>query len=307
MAFMCSNLVTEVSNEHYIGYVLNSNEYFYNTAYQIIRKDNNEGLLRGYKLNYNGRIKIIYDVSKCVSFQNNISSLDSEAVMKIIGNLLVTIINIQANGFVQAETIDIDIRKIFIDTDNMQIKLICVPILIDSQWNTRQDFEAKVKYIAAVVMLNSGSVNSAEGLRLYNDLNDVQISLNQLYQNMITGVYGQILLQTGMEFEYKLNESGIRYIRLVSSDSERYGDVLINKSDFIIGKRENIADLILNSSEVSRIHCEFYYNKEGWYLKDKNSTNGTWINDVRLKSGQSLPVKNGDKIRIGEYIYYVEE
>lgn len=34
-----------------------------------------------------------------------------------------------------------------------------------------------------------------------------------------------------------------------------------------------------------------------WFVED-TSTNGTWVNDVRVAKGQSLPVKDGDHIRL---------
>jgi hypothetical protein len=49
-----------------------------------------------------------------------------------------------------------------------------------------------------------------------------------------------------------------------------------------IGKmREN--KVVLSSKGISRYHAEIFHNKKGLFLNDLNSTNGTYVNDARIK------------------------
>jgi hypothetical protein len=67
----------------------------------------------------------------------------------------------------------------------------------------------------------------------------------------------------------------------------------------VIG-RENANDLVLKDPEVSRRHARVIYQGGRYYVEDLNSTNGTFLNDQRIR-GQA-PLSHGDVIRLGESI-----
>ncbi len=59
---------------------------------------------------------------------------------------------------------------------------------------------------------------------------------------------------------------------------------------------------------VSRRHACIYQRSDGWYLEDLRSTNGTFLNEVRLSPGQTVRIVHGDLIRLGQLtlIFYTE-
>lgn len=61
--------------------------------------------------------------------------------------------------------------------------------------------------------------------------------------------------------------------------------------------RDKDNDLVLEDSEVSRFHAVIELMPGGWIVRDLNSTNGTWLNNSRVK--ERAAVKVGDKLRIG--------
>lgn len=50
---------------------------------------------------------------------------------------------------------------------------------------------------------------------------------------------------------------------------------------YILGSRED-CDFYLPFKGVSRKHCEFYYKKGDWWVKDLNSTNGVYLNGAKI-------------------------
>ncbi|MBI2066645.1 MAG: sigma 54-dependent Fis family transcriptional regulator [Deltaproteobacteria bacterium] len=62
-----------------------------------------------------------------------------------------------------------------------------------------------------------------------------------------------------------------------------------------IGKRET-NEFMVEDTTVSRNHLEILQADDSYLLKDLNSTNGTYINDIRVKEAYLAP---GDIIRIG--------
>jgi pSer/pThr/pTyr-binding forkhead associated (FHA) protein len=56
------------------------------------------------------------------------------------------------------------------------------------------------------------------------------------------------------------------------------------------------AEFIVDAPLVSRLHCRLTATAEGIDIVDLDSTNGTYINDQRVKTGC---VKSGDRLRVG--------
>jgi DNA-binding CsgD family transcriptional regulator len=74
----------------------------------------------------------------------------------------------------------------------------------------------------------------------------------------------------------------------------------IDRSPFTIGRNKE-CNLALNSKNVSRKHAEIYLNGENLMLSDFKSTNGTFLNNVRIKEDQKL--KSEDSIQFAD-IYF---
>lgn len=50
---------------------------------------------------------------------------------------------------------------------------------------------------------------------------------------------------------------------------------------YILGSKED-CDFFLPFKGVSRKHCKFFFRKENWWVKDLNSTNGTYLNGEKI-------------------------
>ena len=79
--------------------------------------------------------------------------------------------------------------------------------------------------------------------------------------------------------------------------NEKVVDLELQKSPFTVGRNPGL-DLTIPVKEASREHFRLGRVKDGtWAVQDLNSTNGTWVNDVRIE--QVTALKNGDTIRVG--------
>lgn len=81
----------------------------------------------------------------------------------------------------------------------------------------------------------------------------------------------------------------------------------LSKAKVEIGKRET-NNLVIEDKTVSRNHVEIAQTQDSFVLKDLDSTNGTFINDLRVKEAYLSP---GDVIRVGntqiEFIAFDEK
>lgn len=94
---------------------------------------------------------------------------------------------------------------------------------------------------------------------------------------------------------------------IVLSSSAKGKKLDLNRPLTKIGKKED-NDLVLDEKTVSRNHVEIVQTEDSYLLKDLDSTNGTFINDIRVKEAYLSP---GDVIRIGtvrvEFIAFDEK
>lgn len=81
---------------------------------------------------------------------------------------------------------------------------------------------------------------------------------------------------------------------------------LSDGQEAILG-RDIHAGYVLNSRDllISRRHCSIKWNSNSLYLKDMNSTNGTFLNGKRLSPLTSYWVQFGDVVRVGQYEYKI--
>ena len=64
-----------------------------------------------------------------------------------------------------------------------------------------------------------------------------------------------------------------------------------------IGSRSD-SDLVVDLPQVSGRHCRLTRDEDGYTLEDLNSTNGTYVNGVRIIG--SVGVSRGDAITLGQ-------
>lgn len=71
--------------------------------------------------------------------------------------------------------------------------------------------------------------------------------------------------------------------------------------------RARTNDFQLEGVRVSRFHAEVVHSPEGYFLVDKGSTNGSFINEERLASDKLHTLRPGDKVRFGDVRFTVSE
>ncbi|MSP59249.1 MAG: FHA domain-containing protein [Myxococcales bacterium] len=73
-----------------------------------------------------------------------------------------------------------------------------------------------------------------------------------------------------------------------------------DRAQILLGRRGGV-DVLLPHAAVSLVHARIDRRGEGYQIVDDRSTNGTFLNGVRLDPGQPRPLQQGDKLSIGEF------
>lgn len=94
--------------------------------------------------------------------------------------------------------------------------------------------------------------------------------------------------------------------RLYGSGNNRGSRIDLDKLPITIGKASAYADVLLEDGTVSRVHAKIYRTENGDIcVKDLGSTNGTWVEGVRINPNENRVIERGQEVRFGriEYIY----
>lgn len=82
--------------------------------------------------------------------------------------------------------------------------------------------------------------------------------------------------------------------------------IILDHFPFIIGSRKDTSDYAIMEKGVSRMHADISFEDGVYYITDLNSTNGTFLNEKEIEPGTTVPLKEGDEIRIAKRRLLVE-
>jgi transcriptional regulator with GAF, ATPase, and Fis domain len=83
---------------------------------------------------------------------------------------------------------------------------------------------------------------------------------------------------------------------LVISGALQGREFVVNHDTFTIGSGSH-NDLVISDSTVSKRHCEIIVEQSGYLIRDLDSTNGTFVQGVRVSSAHLAP---GSEIQLGK-------
>ena len=97
--------------------------------------------------------------------------------------------------------------------------------------------------------------------------------------------------------------SACKRFRLTTTDIELRQDVLVRDSPFYIGKLGKGVDLTIDDKLVSRRHARLTKAGEDIFLIDLNSTNGTYLNNIKLQENKPYLLRDKDEISFSQINY----
>ena len=88
------------------------------------------------------------------------------------------------------------------------------------------------------------------------------------------------------------------------AESQQVSYLVFNKKKIQIAAkitmgREQDNDIVIDSKLASRHHCIIQKIRDAYFVKDENSTNGTFLNGRRIPPDKYVKLNAGDKLTIG--------
>jgi diguanylate cyclase (GGDEF)-like protein len=96
------------------------------------------------------------------------------------------------------------------------------------------------------------------------------------------------------------------YLSWIDSDKELHCEALLMTKNKITIGRSKQADIEVSNNSVSREHLELSWENGSLRITDANSSYGSWVENVRLKTGESKIVDTDTEIRLGNLSMWYE-
>lgn len=304
-----------------ISYVLEENERFSMTAFRVLKKQKEKGLLECYKAAYNGQIQLVFSIVDMIPLAIVTDTWMAKDVHNCVLKLLKIIRNIQDNGFIPIETVDIHPEHIFYHQMEDKIYVVAVPVQAGGFGTDKLSWETAFRRMLVSLAALSREAYSVEMSRLKLILEDYSLTLRQveeLLENDTIKITSGIKLSDNVKknTDYK-QENNIKKnvdnqiddtsLKLVLQDEMIHREFEINRTEYVIGKSVSMADGVFNiTPTVSRMHCKIYHKSDGYWVEDLHSKNYTYLNECRLKPGIQIQLHDGDFLRLAEHKFKVQ-
>lgn len=288
-----NGVITELPCGNNFTYILNDNSQFVMTNYKFLQSQINGGFIKCMKILYNGKTGFFYISDNFKTFESIALSITPEIFMTISANLFKNIIEVKNNGFLSCQNIDVSFDKIFIDVNTLKVNLVYIPVST-KLFNDNDEFENKLRTNLIKLINSQPSFSSGKVKQFAMDLSNGMLSLEDLY-NRIKGIK-----MTTIKSKDNVKDSyDNRMMRIVAMNAPMRVEILIDKSDYVLGKNPSMVDgSITFNQAISRVHCKITKSDGQFMLIDLGSANGTYVNKVKLLPKQPHPIKNGDVIRL---------
>lgn len=235
-----------------LSYILQNDRMFFQTGYKVLQNQEKNGFIRCTKILFNGYDKLVYDISKYKSLDALMSVISPDAFISTIKNLLDVIIDVNNNGFLQFENIEISFDKIFVDTNNYKVYLIYLPI---NKTETTDDYNAFEKELKNNI-LNAATDNP-------NIMSPQLNGILQIINNELSSI--EVIRD-------KLNKGGIALSRPVTSGLNTVSAPIVQNKDMqSTPQNAAVATPAIQSEPPKKKKHFALFSKENKKTKNENS------------------------------------
>lgn len=289
-----------------LAYLLNDEALFFGTGYKVLQSQSEDDFISCARSRHNGRIKLVFFTEGYRSLSDCSQSMDAPALHAIIADLVKTINRVKQNGFLVIQNIDLDPDRIYVDAATLKTRIIYLPISKPvSGANINEFYEYFRNMIADILMTCPHQDPATVELKAFlaEKTYDYQTFINYFYGMRVEAGLG-IKESGNVPVESRVsqapsqsNETKIYYLH-----SENHSVPLvfrIENYETIIGKSSTKSDCVIEANPaVSRAHCKLTISDGELFVTDLNSSNGTFVNEMRLASGRSQKLPVGSRLRL---------
>ncbi|HBV84365.1 MAG TPA: hypothetical protein DEB74_16555 [Lachnospiraceae bacterium] len=288
-------------NENF-SYTLEKDCSLNQMEYKVMQSQNGTEFVNCMSVLFNGKNQLLYMPGELKTLLSMSRGIDEEDFITIIASLLGCVADIKKNGFLSCQNIEIASDKIYVDPVTYNIRLIYVPIQ-PKIYEDYTSFEDDLRMGVTRIINSEFNMHGKKIQQLYYDLYDKAVKLEDLYEK-IRKKNTDNDQATKKESE---KTSRVKRMCLTALDAPIHTVIEVNQDALSIGRNASMSDVAINfNSAIGRKHCTILRNASFFMIKDENSVNGTFVNNVKVVPGQIRRLDDGDVISLANTKFKVK-
>ena len=92
--------------------------------------------------------------------------------------------------------------------------------------------------------------------------------------------------------------------KLQAITGEFTGQEISVERDMLVGRHQD-AEILLQSTDISRKHAALLFRNDHIWVKDLKSTNGTFVNGERVEQEQEIELHDGDMLQFASFMFMI--
>lgn len=314
--------VTEVRNCVHAEYILNSNDAFYDIGFRVMKNQEKGCLLPCHTLKYNGRIKLVYFTDGLVPLEQKLAEMDVEQMRILISNLFEAIKEVEGNGFLDTRCIELRLARIYVDNRTSAIKLIYLPVNQPLGMGNNHDIESEMRAKLIKAMRDIRLSDHPHVQNVVDVLMDGTLNLDGVVRSLRDGIMSVATEPGAVQPSVAIMDTDVDVTASKSIVRERVFGVgattltlkavdgpvsfVVDRDEYLIGKSaERVDGVIAGNPAISRVHCKVIRENGAFYIADMGSSNGTFLDGIRLATSEKAKIEQGSRIRIANMEFMV--
>ena len=310
-----------------ISFVLENESIFNYAGYKVIKGQEELQFINPGKLLQNGKVKLIYNISKYKPLSSLLEDMDSEKYVHIICDIYNSIKELSLNGFIRIENTIINNEEVFVNVKESSVHLICLPLIEPVIYLNIEEFHKNFKsnimetterythlkspFIEELIKNLNGdtlkNINFTVRSKKHNEIAEEVFNENSHEPEKKKVSLLEKIFNKNKKTYLKEEIKEVNNIKLESLDLDRQIIFNIDKDSYTIGKHENLVDgLIMDDNTISRLHCRITKEKKQYYITDLGSLNGTYVNNRKINENNIVSINKGDIIKISRINFIVK-
>ena len=288
-------------NENF-SYTLEKDCSLNQMEYKVMQSQNGTEFVNCMSVLFNGKNQLLYMPGELKTLLSMSRGIDEEDFITIIASLLGCVADIKKNGFLSCQNIEIASDKIYVDPVTYNIRLIYVPIQ-PKIYEDYTSFEDDLRMGVTRIINSEFNMHGKKIQQLYYDLYDKAVKLEDLYEK-IRKKNTDNDQATKKESE---KTSRVKRMCLTALDAPIHTVIEVNQDALSIGRNASMSDVAINfNSAIGRKHCTILRNASFFMIKDENSVNGTFVNNVKVVPGKIRRLDDRDVISLANTKFKVK-
>lgn len=294
-------------SEQAVSYLLRDESSFSQTRMKAIESGQDPCIIQCVRVLYNGRTKLVYLTGAYRRLDQCLPDMDADRFRTLAAELIREVGNIRYNSILSCECVDLAAERIFLDWGSGRIRLVCLPVK-DSQPLPEAEFESILRQLLLAWLGRLAPEQQQELAPLAAKLGDGRTPLAALADSL-----GRDESRDRNAEPEPLTWSASKAAAGETLVLDSVGIVppitfSVDHVPFIIGRKEGAVDGLVPGEymRVGRRHCRIERTGDRYQVVDENSTNGTWVNDERLRPLVPETLSQGDVLRVANLSFTVK-